>query len=362
LVRRIGRLDMFVVMHRNATEADIEGVIERIGTLGFEPHISRGIERTVIGVKGPRDKLSPEAFAGMPGVLQTVRVSSPHKLASREWKPESSVVEVGDVRIGGGGLTLIAGPCAVEGREPLFDTARAVRDAGAHMLRGGAFKPRTSPYDFQGLGEEGLKLLAEASSETGLPSVTEARSAAHVELIVGKCDMIQIGARNMQNFDLLKEAGRSGLPVLLKRGMSAKTRELLMSAEYILAEGNDRVVLCERGIRTFEDSTRSTLDVAAVPVLKEETHLPVLVDPSHAAGDVRYVTALARAGVAAGADGIIVEVHARPAEALCDAAQALKPDQFARLVRELEMIERVLTGTGAIAAASDEATRGVGIE
>jgi len=353
---------MFVVMHRNATEADVEGVIKRIGALGFEPHLSRGVERTVIGVKGPREKLSTEAFAGMPGVLQTVRVSAPHKLASREWKPDSSVVEVGGVRIGGGGLTLIAGPCAVEGRESLFDTAGAVRDAGAHMLRGGAFKPRTSPYDFQGMGEEGIRLLAEASRETGLPSVTEARSAAHVEIIARHCDMIQIGARNMQNFDLLKEAGRSGMPVLLKRGMSAKTRELLMSAEYILSEGNDRVVLCERGIRTFEDATRSTLDVAAVPVLKEETHLPVLIDPSHAAGDVRYVAALARAGVAAGADGIIVEVHARPAEALCDAAQALKPEAFARLVRELEMIERALTGTGAIAASSDEATRGEGIE
>ncbi|MHC5056227.1 MAG: 3-deoxy-7-phosphoheptulonate synthase [Planctomycetota bacterium] len=349
---------MFVVMRRDATEGEVERVVERIGSLGFEPHVSRGVERTVIGVKGPRDKLRPDAFAGMAGVLQTVRVSAPHKLASREWKPESSVVEVGDVRIGGGGLTFIAGPCAVEGRESLFDTARAVRDAGAHMLRGGAFKPRTSPYDFQGMGEEGVKLLAEAAREFGLPAVTEARAAAHVEVIAGHCDMIQIGARNMQNFDLLKEVGRAGLPVLLKRGMSAKTRELLMSAEYILSEGNDRVVLCERGIRTFEDATRSTLDVAAVPVLKAETHLPVIIDPSHAAGEARYVAALARAGVAAGADGVIVEVHARPAEALCDAAQALTPEAFSRLVRELEGIEAALKGTGALAAAGGEATRG----
>ncbi|MHC4505397.1 MAG: 3-deoxy-7-phosphoheptulonate synthase [Planctomycetota bacterium] len=353
---------MFVVMRQDATDADVERVVAKIGHLGFEPHVSRGVERTVIGVKGPRDRLDPGAFAGMDGVLQVVRVTAPHKLASREWRPADSVVEVGDgdgptARIGEGGLTFIAGPCAVENRESLFDAARAAREGGARMLRGGAFKPRTSPYDFQGLGEEGVKLLAEASREFGLPAVTEARSAAHVEIIVRHCDMIQIGARSMQNFDLLKEVGRADKPVLLKRGMSAKVRELLMSAEYILSEGNEKVVLCERGIRTFEDATRFTLDCSAVPVLKAETHLPVVIDPSHAAGNSRYVAALARAGVAAGADGIMVEIHPRPAEALCDAAQALTPAAFARLVRELEGISRLLRGAGATATAA-----GVGAE
>jgi len=354
---------MFVVMRQDATNADVERVVEKIGHLDFEPHVSRGVERTVIGVKGPRDRLDPGAFAGMGGVLQVVRVSAPHKLASREWRPADSVVEVGEgdgptVRIGAGELTFIAGPCAVEGRESMFDAARAAREGGAHMLRGGAFKPRTSPYDFQGLGEEGVKLLAEASREFGLPSVTEARAAAHVEIIVRHCDMIQIGARSMQNFDLLREAGRARVPVLLKRGMSAKVRELLMSAEYILSEGNEKVVLCERGIRTFEDATRFTLDCSAVPVLKAETHLPVIIDPSHAAGNSRYVAALARAGVAAGADGILVEVHPRPAEALCDAAQALEPAAFARLVRELEGISRLLKGAGATATAASVGAEG----
>lgn len=338
---------MFVVMRQNAADADVDRVVARVESLGFEPHVSRGVERTVVGVKGPRDRLDPGAFAGLGGVLQVVRVSAPHKLASREWKTEDSVVEVGGgekpaVRIGAGGLTLIAGPCAVEGREALFDAARAAREGGAEMLRGGAFKPRTSPYAFQGLGEEGVRLLAEAAREFGMPAVTEARTAAHVEMIERHCDMIQIGARSMQNYDLLKEVGRSRLPVLLKRGMSAKISELLMSAEYILSEGNENVVLCERGIRTFEDSTRFTLDVSAVPVLKAETHLPVIIDPSHAAGRAGYVAALARAGVAAGADGIIVEVHARPDEALCDAGQALDPDAFARLVKELEDIRKAL--------------------
>jgi len=357
---------MFVVMRQDATDADVERVVEKIGHLGFEPHISSGVERTVIGVKGPRDRLDPGAFAGMDGVLQVVRVTAPHKLASREWRPADSVVEIGGgegaekpaVKIGAGELTFIAGPCAVESRESLFDAARAAREGGAQMLRGGAFKPRTSPYDFQGLGEEGVKLLAEASREFGLPSVTEARAAAHVEIIVRHCDMIQIGARSMQNFDLLREAGRAGMPVLLKRGMSAKVRELLMSAEYILSEGNEKVVLCERGIRTFEDATRFTLDCSAVPVLKAETHLPVIIDPSHAAGNSRYVAALARAGVAAGADGIMVEIHPRPAEALCDAAQALEPAAFARLVRELEGISRLLKGTGATATAASVGAEG----
>ena len=332
------------------------------------PDVAKGEERTVIGVKGPRDKIDPDAFAGLAGVLRVVRVSAPHKLASREWRPESSVVEVGAVKIGHGALTFIAGPCAVEGEDILLQAANAVKSKGAQMLRGGAFKPRTSPYDFQGLGEDGLTLLAKVGREVGLPVVTEARAAAHVEIIAilmgDHPHMIQIGARNMQNYDLLREAGRSRSPVLLKRGISAKVTELLMSAEYILSEGNENVVLCERGIRTFEDSTRFTLDVSAIPVLKQETHLPVIVDPSHAAGKAGYVAALARAGIAAGADGIIVEVHPRPSEARCDAAQALTPEAFGRLVGELRSIEEALKGTvatnQAAAARTEAETRGVG--
>jgi 3-deoxy-7-phosphoheptulonate synthase len=334
-------------MRHDASDDDLARVVARVEDLGFAPHVSKGEERAVVGVKGPRDRITPDAFAGLAGVLRVVRVSAPHKLASREWKRESSVVEVGggDValaRIGPGGLTFIAGPCAIEGKTPLHDAATAAKSAGAHILRGGAFKPRTSPYDFQGLGEEGVKMLANVGRELGLPVVTEARAASNVEIIDRHADMIQIGARNMQNYDLLKEAGKARKPVLLKRGISAKITEFLMSAEYILSEGNENVVLCERGIRTFEDSTRFTLDVSAIPVLKSETHLPVIVDPSHAAGDARYVAALARAGVAAGADGIMVEVHPCPAEALCDAAQALTPEAFGGLVRELKGIEAVL--------------------
>ncbi len=337
---------MFVVMRHDASEDELGCVVDRIEKLGFAPHVSKGEERTVIGVKGRSGRINPDAFAGLPGVLRVVRVSAPHKLASREWRPESSLVRVGGVKIGPGELTFIAGPCAVEGKDVLHEAVAAAKSNGAHMLRGGAFKPRTSPYDFQGLGEDGVRMLAEVGREFGLPVVTEARAAAHVEVIaeiMGEHPyMIQIGARNMQNYDLLREAGRAKAPVLLKRGISARIAEFLMSAEYILSEGNENVVLCERGIRTFEDSTRFTLDVSAIPVLKQETHLPVIVDPSHAAGKAGYVAALARAGIAAGADGIIVEVHPCPQEALCDAAQALAPEAFGRLVGELRSIEKAL--------------------
>jgi 3-deoxy-7-phosphoheptulonate synthase len=359
---------VFVVMRHDASEDDLARVVDRIEELGFASHVSKGEERTVVGVKGPRDRINPDAFAGLSGVLHVVRVSAPHKLASREWRPESSVVDVGGeaggVKIGPGALTFIAGPCAVEGEDILREAAAAVKSNGAHMLRGGAFKPRTSPYDFQGLGREGVRMLVEAGREVGLPVVTEARAAAHVEIIAelagDHAHMIQIGARNMQNYDLLREAGRAKAPVLLKRGISARTTELLMSAEYILSEGNEDVVLCERGIRTFENSTRFTLDVSAVPVLKSETHLPVIVDPSHAAGKAGYVAALARAGIAAGADGIIVEVHPRPSGALCDAAQALTPEAFGRLVGELKGIGGVLGETGAASEVAAGRGRGVG--
>jgi 3-deoxy-7-phosphoheptulonate synthase len=346
---------VFVVMRTDASVDDVSIVLDAIAANGFEPHVSKGVERVVIGVKGPRDKLNPDTFSGLKGVLQVVRVTAPHKLASREWNEQDSQIAIGDVRIGAGPLTFIAGPCAVESRELMLDCARAVASGGAHMLRGGAFKPRTSPYDFQGLGEEGLRVLAEARELTRLPVVTEARSESHVAAIVEHCDMIQIGARNMQNFDLLKEAGRSRKPVLLKRGISAKISELLMSAEYVLAAGNENVVLCERGIRTFEDSTRNTLDVSAVPVLKGQTHLPVLIDPSHPAGKACYVAPLARAGVAAGADGILVEVHPDPTKALCDAAQALAPSAFAALVGELKAIRAAIAPPDRTPASPSEA-------
>jgi 3-deoxy-7-phosphoheptulonate synthase len=332
-------------MRTDASEADLTRVLEVIESQGFEPHVSRGVERTVVGVKGARERLNPDTYSGLRGVMQVVRVTAPHKLASREWKPQDSCIPVRDVQIGRGSLTFMAGPCAVEEREQLLEAARGVKAGGGQMLRGGAFKPRTSPYDFQGLGEEALKMLAEARDETGLPIVTEARSQAHVEVIERYADMIQIGARNMQNYDLLKEVGGCKTPVLLKRGISATIAELLMSAEYVLSSGNDNVVLCERGIRTFENATRFTLDVSAIPVLKEQTHLPVIIDPSHPAGRASYVPALARAGIAAGADGIIVEVHPDPSKAMCDAAQALSMETFAALVSQLKEIGAVLAKT-----------------
>jgi 3-deoxy-7-phosphoheptulonate synthase len=354
---------MIIVMRHGASRDELDAVLDRVRSLGLEPEVSTGEERSVVGVKGSTARLSTDAFEGLSGVLQVIRVGAPHKLASREWRSEDTVVSVGGeglrrANVGGGELTLIAGPCAVEGREPLEKTAGALAELGAHVLRGGAFKPRTSPYEFQGLGEEGVKLLAETGHELGLPVVTEARSAAHVEVIERHADMIQVGARSMQNFDLLREVGRARKPVLLKRGIAATVAELLMSAEYILAEGNPNVVLCERGIRTFETSTRFTLDVSAVPVLKAATHLPVIVDPSHAAGKTQFVAALARAGVAAGADGIIVEVHAEPAKALCDGGQALTPDAFGRLRQELNGIVSILRETSSRAARASKAATG----
>jgi 3-deoxy-7-phosphoheptulonate synthase len=326
---------MIIVMHANASQPQIDGVVERVQTLGYRPHVSEGEETTIIGVIGHS---SPEQLASLeflPGVDHMVQVTKPYKLGSRDFRPKDTLVPVDGVTFGGQELVVIAGPCSIESEEQLWETAQAVKASGATVLRAGAFKPRSSPYSFQGLGEAGLVMLDRLRKELGLAVVTEVLTPDHVDLVARHVDMLQIGARNMQNFALLQEVGRCGHPVLLKRGMSATVEELLMSAEYILANGNDKVLLCERGIRTFENSTRFTLDISAVPVLKHLTHLPVIVDPSHATGKWTFVPAVAKAGIAAGADGLIVEVHPRPAEALSDGPQSLRFDRFATMMDQL---------------------------
>ncbi len=336
---------MIVVMRPNAHPEQVEAVVDRIREAGLRAHVSVGELRTVIGVIG--DDRTKEQLRGMleamEGVEKVVKVLQPYKLVSREFQPEDTVVTVGGVRFGGTeDVVVIAGPCSVESREQILAAARAVKAAGARMLRGGAFKPRTSPYSFQGLEEEGLRLLAEAREATGLPVVTEAMDQRQLELVAQYADMVQIGARNMQNYTLLRDVGRLRKPVLLKRGPSATIEETLLAAEYILSEGNGQVVLCERGIRGFDNHTRYLLDVGAIPVLKQLTHLPVIADPSHPAGKRTYVPALARAAVAAGADGLLVEVHPEPERALSDGAQQLRPEEFARLMQEVNAIARVL--------------------
>jgi 3-deoxy-7-phosphoheptulonate synthase len=324
---------MMIVMKETASEAEIEKVVEKIERVGARAHRSSGARVTVIGAIGDVEQdaqVGSLGLEGLPGVDRVVPILKPYKLASAQFRHgEPSVIEVGSARIGGSRFALIAGPCTVESREQVLETAAAVKAGGAALLRGGAYKPRTSPYAFQGLREEGLALLAEAKERTGMPIVTELMDVRDLPAVVEIADVIQIGARNMQNFTLLAEVGRAGVPVLLKRGLSATLEELLMAAEYILKEGNPNVMLCERGIRTFESAYRSTLDLQAVPVLKELTHLPVLVDPSHAAGRRELVRAMSLAAAAAGADGIIVEVHPRPEEALCDGPQALRTEDFA---------------------------------
>jgi 3-deoxy-7-phosphoheptulonate synthase len=336
---------MIVVMRQDAAPEQVEEVAARIREAGLRAHVSVGDLRTVIGVVG--DDRTKEQLRGMleamEGVEKVVKVLQPYKLVSREFQPEDTVVEVRGVRFGGGEeLVVIAGPCSVESREQILSAARAVKEAGARMLRGGAFKPRTSPYSFQGLEEEGLRLLAEAREATGLPVVTEAMDHRQLELVAQYADMVQIGARNMQNYTLLRDVGRLRKPVLLKRGPSATLEETLLAAEYILSEGNHQVVLCERGIRGFDNHTRFVLDIGAVVVLKQLTHLPVIVDPSHPAGKRAYVPALARAAVAAGADGLIVEVHPDPERALSDGAQQLRPGEFSRLMREVAAIAQAM--------------------
>ena len=328
---------MMIIMKSNATPEEIEHVVARIASVGARAHISRGEEVTLIGAIGDREHVARLELEGAPGVAQVVPILKPYKLSSAQLRGgEQSVFEIAGRRIGGEHFALIAGPCTVESRSQLLDTARAVRDGGATMLRGGAYKPRTSPYAFQGLGEAGLRLLAEAKEEYGMPIVTELMDVRDLEPVLEVADVVQIGARNMQNYTLLAEVGRCGVPVLLKRGFSATLEELLMAAEYILKEGNERVMLCERGIRTFETAYRFTLDLMAVPVLKQLSHLPVVVDPSHAAGRRDLVGPLSYAAAAAGADGIIVEVHPNPEEAICDGPQALRADEFSEYAANVE--------------------------
>ena len=330
---------MILVLRPDATAEQFDRVIKTIQEMGFTPHISKGQHRTIVGAIGDENRpQAEEAFHCLPGVEQVLRIQKPFKLASREFHKADTVVEVGSTKIGGGHLGIIAGPCAVENVEFLDQIAGRVKAAGANLLRGGAFKPRTSPYSFQGLGEKGLQILRDVGDKHGLPVVTEIMDPRQVDLICKYADMLQIGARNMQNFDLLKEVGQTDKPVLLKRGMSATVKDLLMSAEYILAAGNKKVVLCERGVRSFEDSTRNMLDLASVPNLKGQSHLPVIVDPSHATGRPDLIPAMALASVAAGADGVHVEVHCCPEKAMSDGPQALLPDQYDSLMKGLRRV------------------------
>jgi len=337
--------ELLIVMGPGATPDQTEHVVARLAEAGVAARVSRGREATVIGAIGERDLLASLPLEAYPGVHQVLPIVKPYKLVSRELAADPTVIEIDGRRLGDSHFGLIAGPCTVEYREQTLDTARVVAAAGATMLRGGAYKPRTSPYTFQGLGAAGLEILAEAREETGLPLVTELLDPRDVDAVVETTDVIQIGARNMQNFTLLSEAGRASKPVLLKRGPSASVEELLMAAEYVMKEGNERVILCERGIKTFEQSMRYTLDLGAVPVLKHETHLPVIVDPSHAAGRRDLVLPLARAAVAAGADGIIVEVHPRPEEALCDGPHQIPAAEFDDFAREVVSVVELMGKT-----------------
>jgi 3-deoxy-7-phosphoheptulonate synthase len=329
-------------MRPDATSADIERVLEVIEQLGFRGHALPGENRTAIGITGNKGSVDPTHFENLPGVADAIRVTKPYKLISNDLRPEKSVVRVGNAAIGDGSLAMIAGPCAVENAEQVFEAAEAVAASGARFFRGGAFKPRTSPYAFQGMGEEGLKILSEVRDRYGLNIVTEAMDEHGVDLVERYGDCIQIGARNMQNFSLLKYAGKTRTPVLLKRGLSATLDEFLLAAEYIMAEGNYEVILCERGIRTFADHARNTLDVSIVPAIRRLSHLPIIVDPSHASGHSYMVEPLARAGVAVGADGLIIEVHPHPELAMCDGAQALTPYQYADLMAQVRAIHNAV--------------------
>ena len=334
---------MLIVMKADATDNQVEAVLRVIEELGFKGHPMPGTTRTAIGVTGNPGAIDPSHFENLAGVAEAIRVSKPYKLITLDLRPEKTVVRVGDATIGGDELAIIAGPCAIESRAQAFAIAESVRRSGARFFRGGAYKPRTSPYAFQGLGEEGLRILADVREAYGLKIVTEALDEAGVDLVERYGDMIQLGARNMQNFSLLKRAGKARMPVLLKRGLSATLDEWLLAAEYIMAEGNYQVVLCERGIRTFAQHTRNTMDLAAIPAVRRVSHLPVIVDPSHGTGKNYMVTPLARAGVAVGADGLIIEVHDQPEHALSDGAQALTPKQYENLVSEVRSIHEVIS-------------------
>lgn len=343
---------MLIVMKPEASAADIENVIRSVEALGYSGHTLEGSERTVIGVTGNKGSIDPANFENLPGVADTVRVTQPYRLATAD-PSDKYAVPVGNAFIGGGHFAMIAGPCALEDREQVFRTARTVAESGAKFFRGGAFKPRTSPYAFQGLGIDGLKMLAEVRNEFGLNIITEALDEHGIDAVVQYGDCVQIGARNMQNFSLLRYAGQCGKPVLLKRGLSATLDELLLAAEYILSEGNHNVIFCERGIRTFASHARNTLDLSIVPAVQRMSHLPIIVDPSHGTGKNYMVPALSRAAVAVGADGLIIEVHPCPEDAMCDGAQALRPEQFLQLSKE---INRIRDAVNAPAVESADAT------
>ena len=335
---------MLIVMNANAAKAEVDGVIRVIESLGFRAHVMPGATRTAIGVTGNQGAVDLSHFENLPGVAEAIRVTKPYKLITLDLRPERTIVDLGDgAKIGDGSLAIIAGPCAIENRKQAFAVADVVQRSGAKFFRGGAFKPRTSPYAFAGLGEEGLKILADIRNEFGLKIVSEALDEGNVDLVEKYADMIQVGARNMQNFTLLRRVGRSKLPVLLKRGMAATLEEWLLAAEYVMAEGNYQIVLCERGVRTFAQHTRNTLDLAAVPAVRRISHLPVIVDAAHGTGRSYMVTPLARAGVAVGADGLMIEVHARPDEALSDGAQALTLEEYEQMVREVRAIHKVIS-------------------
>jgi 3-deoxy-7-phosphoheptulonate synthase len=336
---------MLIVMDAAAAPEDVRRVVETIENLGLQAHAIPGVQRTAIGITGNRGSIEPGAFENLPGVAEVIPVSSPYKLVSREAKRENTVVSVGGVLVGGRSVAVVAGPCAVESEAQALEIGHAVRRAGATLYRGGAFKPRTSPYSFQGLGEEGLKILAKVRAETGLPIVTEVLDTETVELVSEYADCLQVGARNMQNFSLLKKLGKTRKPILLKRGMSATLDEFLLSAEYLLAAGNYEVILCERGVRTFADHTRNTLDLSVVPYVQRISHLPIIVDPSHGTGKRQKVIPLSRAAIAVGADGLIVEVHPRPETALSDGPQAILPDMFAELMQQVRLLAPVIGRT-----------------
>ncbi|MGE5371427.1 MAG: 3-deoxy-7-phosphoheptulonate synthase [Solirubrobacterales bacterium] len=332
---------MVVVMEKNATQSEIDAVQDRLRRDGFQIHLSQGVERTIIGAVGDRSRVNLQSIEAYSGVEKVIPIMKPFKLASREFKEANTIVDVSGRKFGDGSLQVIAGPCAVEGMDKYLEVAHMVKAAGATLLRGGAFKPRTSPYSFQGLEEEGLKILARAGAETGLPVVTEVMDPRSLDLISSYVDVVQIGARNMQNFFLLREVGKTQKPVILKRGASATIEEWIMAAEYIMAGGNPNVILCERGIRTFETYTRNTLDLSAIPAVQRMTHLPIIVDPSHGTGKWRMVEPMALAAAAAGCDGLMIEVHQNPSEALSDGPQSLTPENFEHLMKNLNRIEAI---------------------
>ena len=330
---------MIVVLKNRSSKEDVKRLVKKIEDVGLKPHVSVGEETTIIGMIGDTRKVDPKFIEVDEAVLKVMHVSEPYKLSNRMFHPEDSIIDVSGVKVGGHHLCLIAGPCSIESKEQVIAVAKAVKEAGAHMLRGGAFKPRTSPYAFQGMGSEGLDLLVAAKEATGLPIVSELMSADYIDEFNEKVDLVQIGARNMQNFALLKAVGeRCKRPILIKRGLSATYEEWIMSAEYIMAHGNNQVILCERGVRTFEDYTRNTLDLQAIPVIKKLTHLPIIIDPSHAGGKWWLVEPMAKASVAAGCDGLMIEVHNQPECALCDGPQSLKPHKYAKLIEDLRGI------------------------